>query len=524
MHRLLGACLLGCTVGSAMAQAPRAAELPPQSGPASVVLDAVRFEGRTRLSEAELQLVAAPFLGRPLRPLDLEELRQRLSRAYVERGWVSSGAVLGPQALQGGTLTVRIVEGTVTRVRQQGLQGLDEAYLASRLVRPAEPLHLPTLQERFQLQLADPLFERLNARLLPGDAPGQSVLDLDVTRARPWQLSLFAHNHVAPAVGSTAAGVEGSLRNLLGWGDRLGGSVQASGGTLGYDLAWAAPLAARSTTATLRLARARSSVVEEPLAGLDIDSVVATREATLAHTLVDEARLRSSIGLTHALRRSRTRLGGEAFSFVPGEATGTTRVESWRLQGDLTWRIDRHVLALQAAALHGRNNLVAADAGLPRQPPPRYRLWQLQGQASVALDDAGLQLALRALMQRSPDALVPLEQLAVGGRASVRGWRENQLVRDNGQMLSLELRWPAWRDDGARASLVLVPFVDAGSAWNHAEPRRRLASAGLGALAAWGDLELELFVARRLERRDPDTRGDLQDHGIHVLVRWRPTL
>ena len=59
------------------------------------------------------------------------------------------------------------------------------------------------LQDRFRLLLADPLFQRLNVRLQPGDAPGRALLDVDVTPARSWQVSAFANNHVAPAVGST---------------------------------------------------------------------------------------------------------------------------------------------------------------------------------------------------------------------------------------------------------------------------------------------------------------------------------
>ena len=67
-----------------------------------------------------------------------------------------------------------------------------------------------------------------------------------------------------------------------------------------------------------------------------------------------------------------------------------------------------------------------------------------------------------------------------------------------------------------------MPFVDAGQAWNHDEARRKLASAGLGLVLSWAELEAEIFYGRRLERRPTDTRGDLQDHGIHLALRVRP--
>lgn len=501
---------------------PATSGLPDLGLAAPVTVQRVRFEGATAIATAELEALAAPFLNRPLRALDLEDLRQTISRAYVDRGHVNSGAVLGDDALQGGTLTLRIVEGRVTRIRQSGLQRLTDAYLASRLVHGDEVLDVNRLQERFQLQLADPLFSRLNARLLPDDGPGRAVLDVEVTRARPWQVSLFAHNHLAPAVGSVLAGIDGSVRNLLGWGDALTATLGRGEGSTSYDAGWQLPLGGSRTLASLRLARGASSLVEEPVAVLDIGSAVTTREATLAHPLLDQPRRRWLLGVTHALRRNRTTLAGEPFSFVPGESTGVTRIESWRLFQELTLRLDRHVIALRASVVDGRNNLVG-ETPLPQALPRRYRLWQLQGQAALALGDAGRQIVLRGLLQRSPDRLLPLEQLAVGGRHTVRGYRENQLVRDNGWAVGAEWHWPLWRDEARRASLTLLPFIDAGAGWNAGEDETRLAAAGLGFNWTLADLEGELHVARRLERRHPDTHGDLQDRGIHLLLRWRPS-
>lgn len=501
---------------------PAPSGLPDLALAAPVTLRQVHFDGARAITTAELQALAAPFLNRPLRALDLEDLRQTITRAYVARGHVNSGALLADDALQGDTLTLRIVEGRITRLRQSGLQGLTEAYLASRLVQGDEVLDVNRLQDRFQLQLTDPLFTRLHARLLPDDGPGRAVLDVAVTRARPWQVAAFAHNHLAPAVGSVQAGLDGSLRNLAGWGDVLSATLAGGEGSSSWDAGWQLPLGGSRTVLGLRLARGSSSLVEEPVAVLDIRSRVGTREATLAHPLVDEPRRRWLLGLTHARRSNHTTLAGEPFSFVPGESTGVTRIEAWRLYQELTLRLDRHVLALRATVVEGRNNLVG-DTPLPQALPRRYRLWQLQGQAALALGDGGQQVQLRGLLQHGPDRLLPLEQLAVGGRHTVRGYRENQLVRDNGWAVGAEWHWPLWRDDTRRASLTLLPFVDAGAGWNRGEARTRLASAGLGLKANLADLEGELHVARRLERRQPETHGDLQDRGIHLLLRYRPS-
>ena len=519
----LAAAALSCIAVAAPPARAADPPLPPVPAEAPLQAQRVHFDGLRSVPAAELEALAAPFLNRPLRALELEELRQRVTRALIERGFVNSGALLAEPAVDGqGTLTLRIVEGRITRLRAQGLERLDEAYLSQRLLREGEPFNVDTLQQRFQLLLADPLFERLNVRLLPDEGLGRAVLDIDVTRARPWSLSLFASNQLAPAVGSWVAGVDGSIRNITGWGDALSATAYATRGiNWSHDASWSLPLFARRTVATLRLARTHASVVEEPLNVLGIDSLVGVREFGIGQPLIDDARQRLTIGLTHALRHNATTLDGEPFSVLAEEASGTTRTESWRLQPEWTLRLDRHVLALRATLVKGRTNL-PADPVLADTPPRRYALWQLQGQAAIAMNDDGGHWLLRAQLQRSPDRLVPMEQMALGGRQTVRGYRQNTLVRDNAWSASVEWHQPVWRSDERRAALKLVPFVDAGQAWNHDEARRRLASAGLGLVLSWAEVEAEIFYGRRLERRPTDTRGDLQDHGIHLALRVRP--
>lgn len=486
-----------------------------------VPVERIRFEGRSPLAEPELEALAAPFTGRMLRGLEIEELLQRVTRTLVDRGHVASGAVLPDAAYHQGTLTVRLVEGRVERVRLAGMERLVDDYVASRLVGRDEALDINRLQERFQLLLADPLISRLNARLVPGATPGTAVLDVDVARAKPWSIGLYANNHLAPAVGSTVAGIDGWVRNLTSWGDTLAATVTKSDGSLGGDASWSLPVFASRTVAALRIARTRSSVIEEPLSTLNIDSVVHTREGTLSHPLVDSARARLLLGVTHSTRHNRTAVDGEPFSFVAGEPTGTTRVESWRLFQELTLRLDRHVVAMRASTVDGRNNVLAET--LPGvAAPSRYRLWQVQLQAAIALGDEDQQLVLRGQIQRATRHLVPLEQMAIGGRHTVRGYRENQLVRDNAFAAGAELHWPLWRDAEGRGHVRLVPFVEGGAAWNLGESRGRLASAGIGLVWSVADLEGEIFYARRLKDRPTDTHGDLQDRGIHIALRFRP--
>jgi hemolysin activation/secretion protein len=87
------------------------------SGAQTILLERVLFVGNTAVSSQDLQAVAAPFVGKPIGAADIETLRQNATLLYVERGYVNSGVVLGPEPLNHGTLTLHIIEGRLKEIR-----------------------------------------------------------------------------------------------------------------------------------------------------------------------------------------------------------------------------------------------------------------------------------------------------------------------------------------------------------------------------------------------------------------------
>jgi hemolysin activation/secretion protein len=54
----------------------------------------------------------------------------------------------------------------------------------------------------------------------------------------------------------------------------------------------------------------------------------------------------------------------------------------------------------------------------------------------------------------------------VGGLETVRGYLENQMVRDRGIVSSVEVRVPVFFDKAGAGVVQLAPFFDFGGAWN----------------------------------------------------------
>ena len=482
-----------------------------------------RFEGNTVFSDADLSVISAPFENRVVSSSDLHELRHRLTLHYVNAGYINSGALLPDQTIQDGVITFRIVEGELNRVEISGNDWLDSDFVADRLKRGAGiPLNIKTLQEQVQLLHQTPVIKRINAELAPGDKPGQSVLRAQVEEARPYQIGITVNNHRAPSVGAERAEIFANHWNLTGHGDELSLRVGATDGLEDGNISYRFPVLANDAAISLKYERSDSLVVEEPFSNIDIKSDSETFgigfEYPLRKTLSDEL----SIGLRLEHRRSNTSLLGIPFSFSPGVVNGESRVSVARLTADWVHRGRDQVIAAYSALSVGLDawNSTIHDDDLPDS---KFVSWLGQFQWAKRFWE-NKQAIFRANAQWTNQSLLPLEKFAVGGASTVRGYRENQLVRDNGAVLSLELRIPVFGDTNGRSDFQLAPFVDAGYAGNKDYPTpdpKTIYSAGVG--LRWDPnprLHGEIYAAKGFE--DVETSGDdLQDDGVHFLLSYQ---
>lgn len=495
-----------------------------------VLLQEVRFTGNTVFSDATLKAIVNPYVGRALGVLELEDLRRAITLHYVDQGYINSGALLDASSVhRDGVLHVTVVEGRVSQVRLRGLGRLSESYVVKRLVPdPAAPLNLEILRERYQLLLSDSLFSRITTRLVPDVDQGKAILDVEVDRALPYQLTLSADNHRAPSIGESAMGVAAMVRNLTGYGDTLRFNWQGTADRNSsdrYGLNWVMPLNARGTQLTVQSDIGSSAVIEEPLNVLDIKSQLESTEVGVNQTVVDTLRKRLTYGVAWSRRTNRTWLLGEPFSFGSGIADGTLTQTTLKFWQELTHRTDSSALVARITRTEVQTNLIPAAAGVDPnlQPPVKYGYWVIQLNMSHRLTEEGIQLQSRATLQKATSRLTSLDGLSIGGASTVRGYRENQLLRDQGAVVNLELDMPVFRIRGSEgARLNLIPFIDWGQGNNVGESKTALSSVGLALRAEWRRVSFNFAVAKRLTHpASVDAlSGNLQDKSIHFQLAY----
>ncbi|MFP4347760.1 MAG: ShlB/FhaC/HecB family hemolysin secretion/activation protein [Desulfococcaceae bacterium] len=507
-------------------------ELPPvpegktrQPGRFSFELKGIDLEGNTVFSDENLTEVAESFIGKQVTLADLEEIRYRITRRYVDAGYVNSGAVLKPdQRVENGRVTYLVIEGRLDEISITGAGRLRPRYVQNRLRSdPERPFNTQELQERFQLLLQDPLIDRMNGSIRPGMEPGEAMLDLEVTRSRPYALRLIADNHRPPSTGAERITAAGSVWNLTGFGDRLDASFGISEGADEWAAAFTIPLNAMDTRLSLRYLKSDSSVIEEPLDDVDIESETETGEIQLMHPILRNLRRSFEVGATLAVRESKTWLLDEPFSFTEGAENGKSQVTALRLIGSFVDRTSETALALRSTFNFGLDLFGATQHGGDR-PDGQFFSWLGQAQYARRISPRLGQLIFRGDIQIAEDELLTLERIAVGGVHTVRGYRENELVRDSGYILSLEWRYPLFRQltgGGHEHLLQIAPFMDFGAAWNKGESIHEdcLHSVGVGLLwsfSPWANAEL--YWGHDLESASDPEDYDLQDDGIHFLV------
>ena len=517
---------------------PPESDVQKQLGQVRVFVHDIHVVGNTAFTDAEIDEVTAPFKRRTLTTEDLERLRLSLTLLYVNKGYITSGAVIPDQDVTLGVIKVQIVEGALSRIEVEGASWFRRGYLSDRVALGARtPLKLEPLQERLQFLQQDPRIERINAELHPGDQRGESILQLKVKEASPWKAWFDFNNYQTPVVGAERGLITVAHQNVTGHGDPFSFTYGRSRGVNPIiDTSYTLPLNRHDTTLTASYRRNDFLVIDNQFRFLDLNAQAEIIGFTLRHpvyrTLSDEFAVAVTGEHLYNKITSAFDLPGQPFNFIPGSSnTGVNTVSALRFIQEYQHRTVSSVIAARSRFSVGFdvlgatiNSRDARDANGDPLPSGRFFSWLGQMQAVKRLDElGGTQLLGRMDLQLSNNRLFPLEQVPVGGRFSVRGYRENTLVRDNAFLASLESRIPLLKFASGEDMIQFAQFVDVGHAWvsrGRTPDPHTLASVGLG--IRWNVLphdraRFELYWGVPLNHV-AHPPGNLQDHGIHLQV------
>ena len=506
---------------------PTPEERLPGNFPQTIVVERFEVFGSTVFSAKELAQATAEFTKRPISLTQVYQARSKITDLYFKNGYITSGAYIPPQTIQSGVIKIQVIEGKLEDIQVTGTRRLNPNYVRSRLaIATSPPLNRQRLLEALQLLQQNPLIQNVSAELSAGSRPGVNLLEVKIREAKTFSSQIVLDNGRSPSVGSFRRRLQLNEANLLGLGDALGVAYTNTDGSNSFDASYTLPLNPKNGTLTFNYGTTSSNVIEPPFNILDIQSSSRYYELTFRQPIVQTPTQEFALGLTASRRESEASyidIDRIAFPGSGADEQGRTKVSALRFFQEWTSRNSREVIALRSQFSLGIDVL---NPTINQNPPDsRFFAWQGQGQWARLLAPETL-LLLRLNTQLATRTLLPLEQFGLGGQDSIRGYRQDYLLTDNGTFLSAEVQVPILRLPQINSTLQVVPFVDFGVGWNSSDRENpdpnTLAAVGVGLRWSQSDrFTVRLDWGIPLISVNSNDRT-LQENGLYFSLLYNP--
>lgn len=508
--------------------APASAQIANSAGVPEVRFTVSRFtvDGENPLSEEQTTELLAQYTGEYAGLDGLLAAADELERALAEQGYSFHRVSLPPQALEGGTVVLKVVRFHLGKVSVLGNEHFDTPSILSSLpsLIPGEAPDTAALRQAVAVANRHPA-KNLTVTMRQGEQADTVDAQVKVVERRPWTLFGVFNNVGSPQTGRSRISVGGQHSNLFGLDHVLTATATSSPQNFQnvrqYGLSYEVPLYALSGWLTVSWVRS------------DVDSGLVEQFFDVSGSGVFRGvRFRQDLAPRGAWRNAWTvSLDDRDFdndvSFL-GAPIGT-RVRSRPLQFRWDTRYLRqegnlrgHVEYAHNLPGGGHNN----NAAYARARAQARRNWNAVRFGASADQLLGANWLARARLagQYAGETLIPGEQFGLGGAKSVRGFEERTVAGDNGLSGSLEVWTPPI---SSLAGLRVLGFVDAGykdlnDPGVGEESVDTLLSMGVGARLQWREnLNVSVDWGRAIEQ----AQGSSSDAGnsrwhLNVLYRY----
>lgn len=470
----------------------------------------VVISGATTISQTSIVRAYQPYLGKKVSQADLAEMATKVSEVYREAGFHLSRAVVPVQDIKGGTLRLRVIEGSITEIVLKG-DGADEFGIRQMLasVQAEHPSRFGTLERQLLLINGRPGVRILDTGIEEiGNATGRFRLTLEV---KTWHVfvSTGVDNFGSKAVGPWQSYSTAAFNSYLSPGDSLVLNISTTPGDFRElifgRVAYETPvgtdgvrIGAHSFYSKVRPGDFRRDFKD----GTETNAFelfgsmapIQTQQATLV--------LRAGVGMTNA---SETDVFGRVYD---------DRIRTLSVSADS--RLKDQLGGDNYLAIGVRQGLNILDASRDGDAVSRFgasstftaaNFWATRYQH---LTEA-FSIKFAATGQWASGPLFSSQQFYLGGMSFGRGYGSAEISGDNGLAGAIELRYDRSVNFHFWKGFQLYGFFDAGTAWNsgfNLGDGFSLVSAGTGVrFFLFDDLKADIGVAFPLGYRAFDNPG-----------------
>jgi hemolysin activation/secretion protein len=410
-----------------------------------VTVAAIRFSGFEGLAtEAELQALVAPAVGKKLVFAELQALTDRVTTHLKNKGWFLARAYLPRQDVSAGIIEIAIINGALdrqskidikqpARIRSEVLHGLIE-----KQIRPGQPIHTADI-ERAVFLMNDLPGVLARATVEPGSKTGTSNIVVNVSEGPVATGYVWSDNQGSRYTGEWRGNGMLLLNDLTGYGDQVSLMMTGAQGLYQGKAGYTFPLGSNGLKANLAYTGMHYEL-SGPLQNMNGGGDASTMDTGLSYPIIRSRtlNLNSSIGFSYKLlydymagvsiRNKNLQIGtiglsGDIYDRILGGG-----YNSWQL-GAIVGNLD---LTGNSIDYQGDQLTAKANGSYAKITYSFNRLQRLTDSLSLAGSYSG---------QYALDNLDSSEKFNLGGPSGVRAYPTGEGSGDTGGIFTAELRY-----------------------------------------------------------------------------------
>lgn len=485
----------------------------------AITINQFKLIGNVVFTSEELLTVISDYQGHEVTTEALQTVKDKLTQHYLDRGYLTTIAIIPDQIIDKGIVTLEIIENYP-----------QDAVENNRVLRKH------TIRERLQIARQNRWCKSIAHRMRPVFKQTREGLSLQEEETRPYVFNVNLNNHASPTWGGRYRGELSFVHyDLTGRQDAFNVCYgHQAGSNQDYSVEYSIPLVDNKTAFSIGYGRDDSEVTEEPFNRIDMESDTEYWLASLRHLFYNANSQYLIVFLELMKFKRESFLLGRPFSFSSGVNDGKASISLLRVGHEWARFKNRVRMISTYSSLNFGLDAWGATINEDGSPDGRYVALSLALSWWEHLQLFNSRLFFHTSGYFTDETLLPTARSGVGGADTVRGYRENTLVRDRTFLTSLEWQIPItrWRMPGINrlpkdGLVYLAPFADYGWA-GHVENSfgnqvDSIYSIGLGLY--WFPSEtaaITFYWGHALDDDIPEpTEHDLQDEGIHFQMRFQ---
>lgn len=433
-------------------------------------LSSVQFTPSQLLTNEETLEAVRPYIGKVATGKELTAMLEAVNHLYRQKGYVVCQAVLQPQRISKGVLTITLVEGKTGAVSlSSAIEGKEfktrDSYIlrAFDLEKGKVSNYREMLDDLVKFNMNNDI--QLSVDMRAGQEHETTDYEIFVQEPDPRTFTLFSDSSGSKSSGRYRGGISFTERSLFGWRDRLQLIGVFSQGSRSFMGSYSVPLNSFGTRLTASYSYGHVKVVDGPSEDFDVKGHSQYLSLRLDHPLYVTATSK----LTGYLQAARQTSETEMFNVL---TVSDTSVKSLTAGLEQLWLKEGMILYANGQYIESWLKDYTFDNASRYRRLTGYltwdhRLWKNWGYTV----NAGAQRYLGGGEMASGDSFY------LGTSSGVRGYENDTISAYNGAWINLEVKYHL---DGKGSNV--FAFLDAGRLGGDSPYKdKSLSSAGIGA-------------------------------------------